>query len=113
MVRSHAPSRHTLTVLSLDTVMMRPSGTDRRHAFHHVRMLEAHAAVRLLGGRRGVAERAAGALDALDVADEAELRQHQAEDLGWQRRDRHICGNAKKTAKAVNVTTCTIVVSSR
>ena len=89
MVRSHAPSRHTLTVLSLDTVMMRPSGTDRRHAFHHVRMLEAHAAVRLLGGRRGVAERAAGALDALDVADEAELRQHQAEDLGREGCDRH------------------------
>jgi len=36
----------------------------------------------LLDGTSGVAERAAGALGFPDVANEAELCQHEAEDLG-------------------------------
>ena len=64
-------------------------------------MLEAHAAVRLLGGRRGVAERAAGALDALDVADEAELRQYEAEGVGRQRCDRHLRAAEEDVARGI------------
>ena len=54
-----------------------------RHTIHTLVLVFAAAATKvLLDGRRSVAERAAGALRSLDLADGAEPRQHEAEDVG-------------------------------
>ena len=64
------------------SVAAAPDG-GRSHAQHLIFVaLEADEAVLPLGFGRGVAERAAGALRAFDVAHEAELRQYEAEGVG-------------------------------
>ena len=74
----HAPSRHM--VMSREAVIMRPPGDVATLSTSF--LWPSKQTRRCFRRRCGIAERAAGALHALDVADEAELRQYEAEGVG-------------------------------